>query len=168
MQTDQHLPNIRDDRAPWTPRPTLGGTDYASPEVCDEEREKIWWGDWVCVGRTEEVPSPGDYIVRDIAGESIFITRNDAGRAARLLQRLQPPRHEVPRRRRRDGTARARPSSARTTRGRYDLNGQLIGSPNVKEDEHFDRSDYPLYGFAVDKYAGLPLREPGRGAEPHR
>ncbi len=37
----------------------------------------------------------------------------------------------------------------------YDLNGQLIGSPNVREDEHFDRSDHPLYDIAVDTYAGF-------------
>ena len=37
----------------------------------------------------------------------------------------------------------------------YDLNGQLIGTPNVKEDELFDRSAYPLHGVTVDSYAGF-------------
>ena len=39
MQTDRQLPSIRDDRAPWTPRRTLRGSDYSSLEVWDEERE---------------------------------------------------------------------------------------------------------------------------------
>ena len=71
--------NIRDDKAQWRPRPTLGSEDYASADVWNQEKEKIWWGDWICVGRTEEVASPGDYVVRDIAGESVFIVRNGEG-----------------------------------------------------------------------------------------
>jgi hypothetical protein len=31
----------------------------------------------------------------------------------------------------------------------------LIGTPNVKEDELFDRSAYPLHGVTVDSYAGF-------------
>ena len=75
---EQEDDRIRHDEREWNPRPTLGARLH-QPDVYDEERERIWWGDWVCVGRTEELPSPGDYIVRDLAGESIFITRNAEG-----------------------------------------------------------------------------------------
>ncbi len=37
----------------------------------------------------------------------------------------------------------------------WDLDGKLIGTPNVHEDERFDRSCYPLYDVAVDQYAGF-------------
>jgi len=37
----------------------------------------------------------------------------------------------------------------------YDLNGRLLGTPNVPETEFFDRTQYPLHGFAVDEYAGF-------------
>ncbi len=67
---------IRNDGVVWEPRPTLASADYASLDVWEQERERIWWGDWICVGRTEEVANPGDYIVRDVAGESVFVTRN--------------------------------------------------------------------------------------------
>jgi glycine betaine catabolism A len=146
--------NIRDDKAQWRPRPTLGSEDYASADVWNQEKEKIWWGDWICVGRTEEVANPGDYVVRDIAGESVFIVRNGEGelrsfynvcshRGTKFLDDVE-------------GTASVRkafkcPYHAWT----FDLNGQLIGSPNVKEDEFFDRSEHPLYGIAVDSYAGF-------------
>jgi Rieske 2Fe-2S family protein len=33
----------------------------------------------VCVGRAEEVENPGDYRTYDVAGESIFVTRNAEG-----------------------------------------------------------------------------------------
>ena len=37
----------------------------------------------------------------------------------------------------------------------FDLDGRLIGTPNVHEDECFERADHPLYGIAVDEYAGF-------------
>jgi Rieske 2Fe-2S family protein len=155
MQTDRSpLDRLRNDREPWRPRPTLGGADYTSPEVYQQEREKIWWGDWVCAGRTEEVANTGDYIVRDIAGESVFITRDQDGelhgfynvcshRGTKFVDDIE-------------GTGNVRkafvcPYHAWT----YDLAGRLIGTPNVKEDELFDRAAFPLHPVHVDSYAGF-------------
>jgi Rieske 2Fe-2S family protein len=145
---------LRNDELEWAPRPTLGSDDYASPEIWEQEREKIWWGDWVCVGRTEEIPNPGDHVVRDIAGESIFIVRNETSEL-RAFYNVCSHRgtkfvDDV------GGTQNARkafvcPYHAWT----FNLNGELIGTPNVREDERFDRSDYPLYDIAVDSYAGF-------------
>ena len=103
------------EKVPWQPRPTLGSVDYAGWSVYREEQERIWWGDWICAGRAEEVASPGDYVVRDIAGESIFITCNLQGElrafynvcAHRGTKFMDEP-----------GGAFGRPSSARTTHGR--------------------------------------------------
>src|SRR5947207_2145494 len=152
MQTEQEP--IRYDERAWKPRPTLSGADYTSLETFEEERERIWWGDWVCIGRTEELPDPGDYIVRDLAGESIFITRNDQGELHGFYNVCS---HR--------GTKFLddEPSSGRAKKAfvcpyhawTYDLNGRLIGTPNVKEDETFDRSSFPLHGVAVDSYAGF-------------
>lgn len=154
MHTEQRAFGIREDAGDWRPRATLTGTDYTSQAVYDEERERIWWGDWVCAGRTEEVARSGDYIVRDIAGESIFVVRNDAGelhafynvcahRGTKFLDDVE-------------GTASVRkafkcPYHAWT----YDLDGRLIGTPNVKQSEVFDRSEHPLHSVAVEDYAGF-------------
>jgi phenylpropionate dioxygenase-like ring-hydroxylating dioxygenase large terminal subunit len=155
MQTDApETKQIRYDERLWKPRPTLSGADYVSREVYEEERERIWWGDWICLGRTEEVADPGDYLVRDVAGESIFITRNDDGelhgfynvcshRGTKFLDDEPPTGHAK--------KAFVCPYHAWT----YDLNGRLIGTPNVKEDETFDRSAFPLHQVAVDSYAGF-------------
>jgi Rieske 2Fe-2S family protein len=142
----------RDESSDWTPRPTLSGADYTSDEVYDEERERVWWGDWVCVGRGEDVPNAGDYVVRDLAGESIFITRNDGGElrgfynvcSHRGTRFVDGP----------GGHARkvfVCPYHAWS----YDLNGCLVGSPNVQENESFERSNYPLHSIAVGEYGGF-------------
>ena len=153
MQTDSYKPNIRDDGQDWRPRPTLSGSDYTSLDVYREEQEKIWWGDWVCVGRTEEVADPGDYVVRDLAGESIFIVRDQDRKLGAFYNVCS---HRGTKFLDDDTSGNVRkafrcPYHAWT----YDLNGQLLGTPNVKEDEFFDRSQYPLHSVAVDDYAGF-------------
>jgi len=145
---------IRYDELDWRPRPTLGGDDYTSEEIWREELETIWFGDWVCLGRTDEVANPGDYVVRNLGGESIFITRDEdhqlqgfynvcSHRGTKFLDD-EPERGHVRK-------AFKCPYHAWT----YDLSGRLIGTPNVREDELFDRSRYPLHTFAVDEYAGF-------------
>ena len=132
-----------DDREPWRPRPTLGGSDYTSPEVYEQERERIWWGDWVCVGRTEEVAERGR-LHRPRHRRRIDLHRRNA-RTASCTAFYNVCSHrgtkfvdDI------EGTGNVRkafvcPYHAWT----YDLTGRLIGTPNVKEDELFDRSAYP-------------------------
>jgi Rieske 2Fe-2S family protein len=153
VQTESYKPNIREDGQSWKPRPTLSGSDYTSLDVYAEEQEKIWWGDWVCVGRTEEVAQPGDYVVRDLAGESIFIVRNQEGQLGAFYNVCS---HRGTKFLDDDTSGNVRkafrcPYHAWT----YDLNGELLGTPNVKEDEFFDRSQYPLHSVAVGDYAGF-------------
>jgi glycine betaine catabolism A len=150
---DEHDVKIRNDSVEWVPRATLGGDDYTSAETYDEERERIWWGDWVCVGRTEEIANPGDYLVRDLAGESVFIARNQGGELHGFYNVCS---HRGTKFLDDDTKGNVRkafvcPYHAWT----YDLDGNLIGTPNVKEDELFDRSKFPLHGVAVDQYAGF-------------
>ncbi len=150
---DEHDIKIRNDSVEWVPRATLGGDDYTSAAVYAEEREKIWWGDWVCVGRAEEVANPGDYLVRDLAGESVFIARNHDGELNGFYNVCS---HRGTKFLDDDTKGNVRKAFVCPYHAwAYDLNGNLIGTPNVKEDELFDRSGYPLCGFTVDEYAGF-------------
>ena len=148
----RHAP--RTPMADWQPRPTLAGVDYTSGEVYAVEREQVWFGGWVCIGRAEEIPDPGDYLVRDLAGESIFVTRNRTGeirgfynvcahRGTKLLDD-EPACGHV-------GKVFKCPYHAWS----YDLDGQLVGTPNVDEDEQFLRDDYPLHAIGAETYAGF-------------
>ncbi|HXG25978.1 MAG TPA: aromatic ring-hydroxylating dioxygenase subunit alpha [Candidatus Binatia bacterium] len=152
----------------WVPRPTLTGPDYTSQAVYEEERERLFFGGWVCIGRSEEVPSMGDYLVRDVVGESVFVVRNREGalrafynicahRGTKLLDD-EPACGHV-------GKAIKCPYHAWA----FDLDGRLLATPNVHEDELFSREDYRLHPVAVDEHAGFlfvnladsprPLRE---------
>ncbi|WP_096203203.1 aromatic ring-hydroxylating oxygenase subunit alpha [Bacillus sp. FJAT-45350] len=54
---------------------TLPYSQYTSPQVFAEEREKIFSKDWQLVGHTSQVEKPGDFITCDVAGQPIIITR---------------------------------------------------------------------------------------------
>jgi Rieske 2Fe-2S family protein len=149
----QERPRVRD-AAGWRPRPTLTGADYTSAAVYEEERERLFFGGWFCVGRADEVASPGDYLVRDVVGESVFVVRNRANvfrafynvcahRGTKLLDD-QPDCGHL-------GKALKCPYHAWS----YDYDGRLLATPNVHEDELFEREDYPLHAVAVDEYAGF-------------
>ncbi len=153
-RSDRYTADVTAIGKDWRPRPTLGSADYASEATWEEERERIWWGDWVCVGRTAEVGAPGEYIVRDVAGESIFVARDADGRlngfynvcSHRGTKFLDDT----------DETGRVKkafkcPYHAWT----YGLDGRLLATPNIHEDEEFERADYPLHAIAVDEYAGF-------------
>jgi Rieske 2Fe-2S family protein len=58
-------------------KPTLDANCYLSEEVWQAERERIWFDQWVVVGRTTDAPGPGDRFVADLAGESIVVVRGD-------------------------------------------------------------------------------------------
>ena len=58
---------------------TLPSNWYLEEHIYALEREHIFLKEWICVGREEEVPDPGDHKVLDIYGESILLLRNTEG-----------------------------------------------------------------------------------------
>ena len=59
--------------------PTLSREYYFSPEIFAQEKARIFFGQWMCVAREEEVPNPGDYLLLDTLGESIILVRTREG-----------------------------------------------------------------------------------------
>lgn len=59
--------------------PTLPRDVYLSEKVWVAERDRIWFAQWVLVGRDHDVAKPGDRLVVDVAGESIVVVRGHDG-----------------------------------------------------------------------------------------
>src|SRR5262249_19597535 len=113
--------------------------------------ERFYFGMWVHAGRADQLPVPGDYVLRDIAGESVIITRAEDGfirafynvcrhRGTRLCE---DPEGRFP------GLIRC-PYHAWC----YDLEGALIAAPQMDDLPHFRKADYPLLGPAVGLWDG--------------
>ena len=58
---------------------TLPARYYTSAQVFAEEMERFYFGSWICAGRAAQIDGPGDYFLREVAGESIIITRDTLG-----------------------------------------------------------------------------------------
>ena len=58
---------------------TLPGRFYTAPEVLAEEQERIFSRRWICIGRDNALATPGDYMLVEIAGESIIVLRDQSG-----------------------------------------------------------------------------------------
>jgi nitrite reductase/ring-hydroxylating ferredoxin subunit len=55
---------------------------YISPEFFELERDRVFRRVWLCLGREERIPNPGDFFVKDlaIARTSIIVVRGKDGR----------------------------------------------------------------------------------------
>jgi Rieske 2Fe-2S family protein len=131
---------------------TMPGEYYTSPAILAEERERIFAKQWNCVGRANAIANPGEYIVREIAGESIIVLR---GRDGRLRAFFNVCRHR--------GTRLCVEASGRVSETiqcpyhawTYATDGRLIGAPHMNEVEGFDKSRYSLHAAAIEELAGF-------------
>lgn len=55
------------------------GSIYTSDQVYKDELERIWFASWVAIGHDSEVPSPGDFVRRSIAGQPLIMSRGHDG-----------------------------------------------------------------------------------------
>jgi choline monooxygenase len=52
---------------------------YTSPEFLERELKDIFAREWVTVGRADALKKPGDYITYELAGQPIFVVRDNDG-----------------------------------------------------------------------------------------
>src|SRR5688572_29521824 len=60
---------------------TLPGAYYHAEEIYRQEIERIFSERWLCVGRAEQIPEPGDFLVQPVGTESLLIVRGPDGAA---------------------------------------------------------------------------------------
>src|SRR5215471_1883370 len=58
---------------------TLPRRFYADPDFYRSELERFFFERWICAGRVDEIPNPGDYFTRAVAHESVIVTRAGSG-----------------------------------------------------------------------------------------
>jgi Rieske 2Fe-2S family protein len=58
---------------------TLPSRAYHDPDILAWERETWFAGEWICVGREEDLPGNGSYLCAEIAGEPLITVRGNDG-----------------------------------------------------------------------------------------
>lgn len=142
---------------------TLPGKYYTSDEIFAQECDRIFATRWLCVGREEQIPNPGDYFLQDIGGESLIVLRDSKQEihAFYNLCRHRGTRLCVEAKGNFTGTINC-PYHAWS----YGLDGRLIVAPLMNELADFCHEDYPLHQVNVITWEGFIFLNLSQSPEP--
>ncbi len=122
---------------------------YTSEAFARAEAEHIFGVEWLCAGRADALPAPGDYLTMTIAGEPVIILRDREG----VLRGMSNVcRHRMSTLLEGRGNVRSIvcPYHAWT----YNLDGSLRGAPAMARNEGFCREDVKLPAVRVEDWQG--------------
>jgi glycine betaine catabolism A len=124
---------------------------YTDPDYYRAELEWFFFGMWFHAGRATEIPNRGDFVIREVAEESVILVRGERGQLGAFYNVC---RHRGTRlSEQRSGTFAATiqcPYHAWT----YDLGGCLVAAPQMDRVVGFRVEDYPLNRVAIDLWDG--------------
>lgn len=131
---------------------TLDAAWYVSPEIFARERDRIFAREWMCVGRTEQLASPGDFFVANVNDESLIVTRDRAGTVHAFYNVC---RHR--------GTRMCEAASGHFSGSiqcpyhawTYGLDGKLNVARNMNDVGGFRTEDYPLHEASLAQWEGF-------------
>lgn len=122
---------------------------YTSAEFLAQEQAHIFAKDWICVGRAETLPNPGDYLTLTLAGEPVIVLRDRDGQ---LRAMSNVCRHRMSTLLEGRGNARSIvcPYHAWT----YNLDGSLRGAPAMTLNEGFCKDSITLPAVRCEVWQG--------------
>ena len=122
---------------------------YTSPAFAEAEQRHIFAQDWLCAGRADALPNPGDYLTMEINGEPVIILRDREGT---LRGMSNVCRHRMSTLLEGRGNVRSIvcPYHAWT----YNLDGSLRGAPAMARNEGFCKDDVKLPAIRVEDWLG--------------
>jgi phenylpropionate dioxygenase-like ring-hydroxylating dioxygenase large terminal subunit len=132
-------------------RSTLPARYYTDPSLFAKEQQRFFERMWVCVGREEDVALPGEYVLREIAGESVIVTRDEGGRLQAFYNvcRHRGTRLTTDAKGKFAGRIQC-PYHAWT----YGLDGQLLAAPHMDGAPSFRCEDIALGRVGVQAWDG--------------
>ena len=121
-----------------------------SVEFHEHEQQSVFMQEWICVGRHDEIPNPGDYLTHDIAGVPILVVRQN-DRTVNAFVNACAHRYAclVP-----DGLGSAKRFTCRYHAWTYDTGGQLVRAPKMEMKPGFDCSQHRLRKLHADTWEG--------------
>ncbi len=132
--------------------PGLPGRDYHSPEIYELDKERVFFRNWFCIGREEQIANAGDFLTEEIAGESVIATRTREGEL-RAFYNVCSHR----------GTKICERPSGHVSRQfvcpyhawSYGLDGRLLRAPNVRDEASIEREKLGLKSVAIESWEGM-------------
>lgn len=122
---------------------------YTSEIFLKREIEDVFRKDWVCVGRSDMLKAPGDYLTYELAGQPIMVLR-DADGALRAMSNVCLHRMSILLKGQGHTTTIKCPYHGWI----YSLDGSLRGAPGMGLNTAFQRRDYCLPQIRVADWLG--------------
>jgi phenylpropionate dioxygenase-like ring-hydroxylating dioxygenase large terminal subunit len=124
---------------------------YISSEIFAQELERVWARQWLYFGHLSQIPAAGDYLVRELAGESVIVVRSADGDVRAFLNVCRHRGYRFCE----QGPGKAKHFVCPYHRWSYDINGRLMGVPTMRDGEYFDYSDWGLQRVHCELWRGF-------------
>lgn len=147
--------------APLGEATTLPARAYTDEAVYAEEVERLFRGEWLCAGRIDQVPEPGDFLSLDLLGDRLVVVR-DRDATIRVLSRVC--RHRAAELV--SGSGNARSFQCPYHLWTYGLDGRLVGAPHMDDVSGFDPTKCSLPEIRSEIWEGFIFVNLGGEAEP--
>lgn len=122
---------------------------YTSEVFLDREINDVFARDWVCVGRSNSLANPGDYITYELAGQPIFVIRDKDG-GLRAMSNVCLHRMSTLL----TGSGNKRAIVCPYHAWTYNLDGSLRGAPAMTLNEGFCKDSYKLPQVRCEDWLG--------------
>ena len=124
-------------------------TIYTSPGILAREMTQIFNAEWLCVGRSDELPKAGDYMAFECGQQPLIIIRGTDGG---ISARANICRHRMMRLV--EGRGNTRKFTCPYHAWTYDLNGQLVAAAFMDRTDCFNKSEIQLPAVRCEEYFG--------------
>ncbi len=140
---------VRNASTPFTQARAMPPSVYTSPEFLERELKDVFARDWFSVGRASSLARPGDYLTFELAGQPIFVIRDDDGRLRAMsnvcLHRMSTLL---------EGTGNKRRIVCPYHGWTYNVDGSLRAAPAMRLNESFCKADYKLPQVRCEEWLG--------------
>jgi len=123
---------------------------YHSSEILKLEQEQLFRKEWICIGRTAEIPDQGDFLCRDIVDAPVFVVRQ-RDRSVKAFANVCVHRSS----RLLSGAGHVSRISCPYHSWTYELDGQLIGAPFMDQTPGFDVANHRLKELVCEIWQGF-------------
>jgi phenylpropionate dioxygenase-like ring-hydroxylating dioxygenase large terminal subunit len=126
---------------------------YISPEFFELERERVFRRAWLCIGREDRIPKPGDFVVKDLAigKTSILVVRGHDSRLRAFHNSCSHRSNKVQWESRGCASTFTCPFHGWC----YGPDGKLIAIPDEKNFFNLDKEQLGLTPIALDTWQGF-------------
>jgi nitrite reductase/ring-hydroxylating ferredoxin subunit len=138
---------------------------YSDAEFHRFEMDAVFGSEWLCVGRQEQIPTVGDYLSVTRAGEPLIVARSSDGSIRVMSAVCQHRAMCLTASVDRSDEDMLNPPDLQSGSGRvfrcpyhywvYDLDGQLVGAPEMSKTTAFDMADVQLPSLPVEIWNGF-------------